>query len=111
MKEKELYYRYEHKTENSDTFVLKEKMLYGAGLNCFKNKEDATKHFKNAEEIAQEKYSKIMDGIEKLKDLVGDFSYNYFMSGDTYGIEEDGLYISFEVNGYNFTFSQDSYLK
>ena len=43
MKEKELYYRYEHKTENSDTFVLKEKMLYGAGLNCFKNKEDATK--------------------------------------------------------------------
>ena len=41
-----------------------------------------------------------------LKQELGDFEYDFFMCGDTFGIYDCGKYISFEVNGYNFKFSQ-----
>jgi hypothetical protein len=104
--EKKIYYRFENKSEGSNNFVLKEKLLYGANRNCFKTKEEAKTHFEEANKIAQEKYEKIMDGIHKLKESLGDFSYDYFVRGDTHGIDADGMYITFEVNGYEFEFPQ-----
>lgn len=47
-----------------------------------------------------------MNGLNLLNNTVGEFSYNYFVHGDTYGIVSEGLYISFEVNGYDFRFLQ-----
>jgi hypothetical protein len=68
--------------------------------------EEADAHFNNALALAQKKYEKIMNGINKLKESLGEFSYDYFMEGDTYGIYDDGLFITFEVNGYVFKFPQ-----
>ena len=67
-------------------------MLYGANKNCFISKEEAKTHFEEANKIALEKYENIIDGINKLKESLGDFSYDYFMCGDTYGIYSDGIY-------------------
>lgn len=104
--EKKIYYRFENSSMGDNNFVVKEKMLYGAGKNCFTSKDEATAHFEEAYKIALEKYENIIDGIIKLKELLGDFSYDYFMDGDTHGIYSDGMYIRFEVNGYDFQFSQ-----
>jgi len=104
--EKKKYYKYEHKSEDSSDFILKEKLLYGANRNCFTSKEEAKTHFDEANKIALVKYENIMDGINKLKESLGDFSYEYFMCGDTHGIYADGMYIQFEVNGYDFNFPQ-----
>ncbi|MDF2879543.1 MAG: hypothetical protein K0R54_100 [Clostridiaceae bacterium] len=104
--EKKKYYRFENESEDSNNFILKEKLLYGANRNCFISKEEAKTHFEDANKIALEKYKNIMNGINKLKESLGDFSYDYFMCGDTYGIESDGMYIHFEVNGYDFQFPQ-----
>lgn len=104
--EKKKYYRFENESEGSNNFILKEKFLYGANKNCFTSKEEAETHFKEAYKIALEKYENIVNGINKLKESLGDFSYDYFMCGDTYGIDSDGMYIEFEVNGYNFMFPQ-----
>lgn len=102
--EKKKYYRYENQSEGSNNFILKEKLLYGANRNCFVLKEESKTHFEEAYKIALVKYENIMNSINKLKELLGDFSYDYFMCGDTYGIYSDGMYIQFEVNGYNFKF-------
>lgn len=102
--EKKKYYRYEN--ENDNNFILKEKLLYGANRNCFISKEEAKTHFEKANKIALVKYENIMNGINELKELLGDFSYDYFMCGDTHGIYSDGMYIQFEVNGYEFKFPQ-----
>ena len=81
-------------------------MMYTAGVNCFLTKKEAVTHFKTANKIASKKYKKIMNGLNLLNNTVGEFSYNYFVHGDTYGIVSEGLYISFEVNGYDFRFLQ-----
>lgn len=99
------YYRFEQESPDTN-FVLKEKLLYGAGVNCFLTRDEAWVHFEEANKIAQKKYESIMEGIDNLKNSLGNFSYEYFMHGDTYGIYEDGLYIQFEVNGYDFMFLQ-----
>lgn len=104
--EKKKYYKYENETPGDNNFILKEKLLYGAGKNCFPSEEEAKTHFEKANEIALAKYENIMNGINELKKSLGDFSYEYFMCGDTHGIYSDGMYISFEVNGYEFNFPQ-----
>lgn len=104
--EKKIYYRFENESEDSNNFIIKEKLLYGANRNCFTSKEEAKTHFEEANKIALEKYENIMNGINKLRESLGDFSYDYFMCGDTHGIYSDGLYIRFEVNGYDFQFPQ-----
>lgn len=101
------YYRYEHKDDYSDKFVIVKKMLCGRGYNCFDTPEEATKHFKESEKIALEKYNKIIDGIQLLKELIGDFSIEVWANsyGDT-GLDYGAL-IKITINGYDFTFSQN----
>ena len=106
-REKILFYRYENKTTGKNNFAITEKMLYGANKNCFLTKEEATTHFEESYKIALDRYEKIIDGMEKLKESIGDFSYSYFLDGDTHGIYEDGLYIEISVNDYDFHFPQN----
>lgn len=105
-REKVLFYRYENKTIGKNNFAIAEKMLYAANRNCFLTKEDATAHFEESYKIALDRYEKIIDGMKKLKESLGDFSYSYFFDGDTQVIYEDGLYIEINVNGYDFQFPQ-----
>lgn len=103
--EKKKYFRYE--PNDNGSFILKERMFYGANRNCFLTKEEATNHFEKAEKVALEKYEKIMNGINKLKEEVGDFSYDC----DVHVHDDSGLYtimyIEFNVDGYDFRFNQD----
>ncbi|RHB42013.1 hypothetical protein DW886_15775 [Enterocloster aldenensis] len=102
--EKKKYYRYE--PYDNGYFILKEKMLYRADKNCFLTKEEAANHFENAQETALDKYEKIMNGICRLKEEVGDFTYDC----DVYVHDDSGLetrmYIEFNVDGYDFRFNQ-----
>lgn len=102
--EKRKYYRYEPNDRGS--FGIVEKLLYNAHKNCFLTKEEATLHFEKAEKKALEKYEKIMIGIAKLKEEVGDFTYDC----EVFVHDDSGLYttmyIEFDVDGYNFTFKQ-----
>lgn len=106
-REKKVFYRYERKTFGRNDFRIQENMLYVAHINCFVTKEEATDHYEASYKIASEKYEKIIQGIQKLKETLGDFSYEYFIEGDTHGIYEEGLYMEIMVNGYSFQFSQD----
>lgn len=106
-REKKLFYRYESKTTGKNDFAIVEKMLYGAHRNCFLTKEEATTHFEDSYKTALDRYEKIIEGIEKLKESLGDFSYSYFFHGDTHGIYEDGMYIEISVNDYDFQFPQN----
>lgn len=105
-REKVLFYRYENKSTGENNFVITERMLYSANRNCFLTKEEANTHFEESYKTALGRYEKIVDGMKKLKESLGDFSYSYFFHGDTHGIYEDGLYIEISVNGYDFQFSQ-----
>ncbi|MBE7728070.1 MAG: hypothetical protein E7244_27885 [Enterocloster citroniae] len=102
--EKKTYYRYE--PDDYGTFIIKEHILYGPKRNCFLTKEEATNHFENAQRVALNKYKKIMSGINRLKEEVGDFSYDC----DVYVHDDSGLeikmYIEINVNGYDFRFNQ-----
>lgn len=104
--EKKKYYRFENQSEDSNNFILKEKLLYGANKNCFKTKEEAIIHFEQAEKTALDKYEKIIIGINKLKEELGNFSYEC----DVWALDDSGLettmYIEFNVDGYNFRFNQ-----
>lgn len=103
--DKRKYYRYE--PNDRGIFRLKEKMLFGAKRNCFLTKEEATAHFVHAEKIAVDKYEKIILGINKLKEEVGNFSYDC----DVKVLDDSGLettmYIEFNVDGYDFRFNLD----
>lgn len=102
--EKKKYYRYE--PNDNGSFSIKEKMLFGANRNCFLTKEEATVHFKHAEKVALEKYERIIIGINKLKEEVGDFSYNCLVEVlDDSGLET-AVCIEFNVDGYDFRFNQ-----
>mgnify|MGYP001003740391 FL=1 len=105
-KEKLLFYRYENDAIGKNEFSIKEKKTFDK--NWFLTKEEATAHFEEAYKIALDRYEKIIEGIEKLKETLGDFSYEYFLLGDTNGIYDDGLFIEIVVNGYEFEFPQDS---
>lgn len=102
--EKKKYYRCVPTKQRS--YIIEELLLNGAHRNCFLSKEEAVRHFEMAEKIAIEKYNSIIDGINKLKESLGNFYFDYYMEGDTYGIYESGLFIAFEVNGYLFEFLQ-----
>lgn len=106
MKDMCIYYRFECDVAGSNDFILRERLSYGPSKNCFKTKEEARFHFDNAKKIALKKYENILEGLKKIKESLGDFSYEYYILGDTYGIYDEGMYISFEVNGYDFEFRQ-----
>jgi hypothetical protein len=98
------YYCFRNEGCGKNDFKLIEVRKLSKGKNYFDTKEEATEHFKSAEKKANEKYALILDGLEKLRSELGDFSYSYYFIGDTYGIEEDGSFIQFEVDGYHFKF-------
>lgn len=86
---------------------LQYKTFYKAiskGVNCFNTPEEAQNHFDEAYEKAYEKFDKIMREIQNLKEKLGGFSIEYFIEGDLYGIEQEGKYIEFEIDGYSFEF-------
>jgi hypothetical protein len=101
--EKTLYYRYEN-DEYDNNFKLKEILSYGKSQNCFTNKEDAFEHFTKSQELADIKYNNIMNGINELIELYGEFRFDYFVKGDNQGMEEDGMYLEIEINGYCFNY-------
>ena len=82
---KKTYYRVEPKFDNDYKVVKKE--LY-----------------KKAYQVAADKHSQIMNAIEKIKEEIIDFRFDYYMEGDTYGIYEDGSYIGITVERYEFKF-------
>ena len=102
--EKRLYYRYEPNEKGK--FSIKEKLLFGAYKNCFITKEEATIHFEKAEKVALEKYEEIIIGIDKLKEKLGNFSYDCQVETlDDTGLEIK-MCIDFDVDGYEFKFIQ-----
>lgn len=104
MDERKVFYKYEHESEISDKFVLCEKRLYNKGTNCFSTKEEAMEHFIIAKKLADKKFNKIIDGVNHLKDSIGDFS----IEGCAYASDDTGLdywaNIEFDINNYHFTF-------
>ena len=100
--EKSLYYKEEPKFDNDYKIVKKE--LYSEGINCFPTKEEAIRHYKKAFQVAADKHSQIMNAIEKIKEEIIDFRFDYYMKGDTYGIYEEGSYIGIIVERYEFKF-------
>lgn len=100
--EKSLYYKVEPKFDDDYKVVKKE--LYGKGVNCFSTEEEAVRHYKKAYQVAADKHSQIMNAIEKIKEEIIDFRFEYYMEGDTYGIYEDGSYIGITVERYEFKF-------
>lgn len=104
MNELKIYYRYEPKNDYSNIFVLREVKSRGRQYNCFETKEEAKKHFEESEKIANERYNKIMDSIERLKEKIGDFSIDgWAYAQDDSGLEYGGC-IEIEVNKYKFSF-------
>ena len=102
--EKNKYYRCEPKDDG--LYRIKELNLYGAGKNCFLTKEEAVKHYEKAEKKASKKYEKIMEGLQKLKNSVGNFSYDCEATAyDDTGLETQ-MYIEFYIDGYNFRYNQ-----
>ena len=102
--EKKLYYRAIPKA-NGDFYIIKE-MLRGRGKNCFLTEEESINHFIEAKRMALEKYKKITVGINKLKEELGDFSFDC----DVEVLDDSGLevtmYIELDVEGYAFRFNQ-----
>lgn len=106
MNEEKTFYTYD---DNNYRYVLalrtvKSKYRYN---NYFETPEEVTKHFKEAQEISQERYSKIMQGMEELKEKFGDFSIcSWAWAHDDSGLEH-GIKLEINVNGYNFEFKQN----
>jgi hypothetical protein len=98
------FYKAISKNTGSNDFKITKMELLGRGRNCFDTPEEAQKHFNRAAATAEEKFNKIMDGIQNLKENLGGFSIEYFIEGDLYGIEQEGKYIEFEIDGYSFEF-------
>lgn len=98
------FYKAISKTTGSNDFKITKMELLGKGVNCFNTPEEAQKHFDEALEKAYEKFDKIMEEIQNLKEKLGGFSIEYFIEGDLYGIEQECKYIEFEIDGYSFEF-------
>lgn len=100
--EKKKYYVY--KQDNDGMFYLTELMLNKPWLNCFETKEEATKHFKEAESIANNIFLDIMSGIAVLKNKYGNFEFDCLVNA----LDDTGLSVEptleFKVNGYDFIF-------
>lgn len=102
--EKKLYYRAISEI-NGKFHIIKEE-LRGKGKNCFLTEEEAVRHFTNAKMIALEKHEKITEGLRKLKEELGDFSFDCEIEV----LDDSGLEITmtleFDIEGYNFRFEQ-----
>ena len=98
------FYKAISKNTGSNNFKVTKMELLGKGVNCFNTPEEAQKHFDEAYKKAEEKFDKIMKEIQNLKEKLGGFSIEYFIEGDLYGIEQEGKYIEFEIDGYSFEF-------
>lgn len=105
MKELTKYYRVKP-LYNSD-YKVEELKLYGPGRNCFLSGEEAEDNFLKTQKIALSKYEQVLEGLETLRGKLGiKFFFDYYMKGDTHGIYEDGGYIGFSINDYDFKFLQ-----
>ena len=98
------FYKAISKNTGSNDFKVTKMELLGKGVNCFNTPEEAQNHFDEAYEKAYTKFNKIMEEIQNLKEKLGGFSIEYFIEGDLYGIEQEGKYIEFEIDGYSFEF-------
>lgn len=102
--EKKIYYE-AIPTTNGD-FYIKKRELKGRWRNCFLTEEEAVRHFTNAQMIALKKHEKITEGLRKLKEELGDFSFDCEIKV----LDDSGLDITmtleFDIEGYNFRFEQ-----
>lgn len=98
------FYKAISKNTGSNDFKITKMELLGKGVNCFNTLEEAQKHFNRALEKAEQKFHNIIEGIQNLKENLGGFSIDYFIEGDLYGIEREGKYIEFQIDGYSFEF-------
>ena len=89
-------------------YKIEEINAYGTPHNGFLSKKEAKADFLKAQKLAVSQYNQILKGLKSLrKKLDVDFRFDYFVEGDTYGIYEDGSYIGFPINGYDFKFLQE----
>lgn len=89
-------------------YKIEEIEAYGPPCNGFLSGKEAKADFLEAQKLALSKHNQILKGLESLrKKLDVDFRFDYFMAGDTYGIDECGYYIGLSVNTYDFKFVQD----
>lgn len=105
MRELEKYYRAE--PMYNTRYEIKELMRLGRSTNCFSTREEAEADFLKAQQIALSKYNQVLEGLDALRERLVAFHFDYYMKGDTYGIYEDGSYIGFTVNNYEFKFLQE----
>ena len=102
--EKKLYYRAIPTVNGS--YYIKTAELIGRGKNYFLTEEEAITHFMKAKTVALEKYEKITVGLNKLKEKLGDFSFDCEIEVlDDTGLETT-MYLEFIVDGYIFRFNQ-----
>lgn len=100
--EKKKYYRCV--PGNNGSYAVEEVYKYGPGKNWYLTKESAVEHYNRALKKALEKYEKIANGIQDLKDKLGGFSCDCEVSVlDDSGLTTE-MYITFEVEGYRFKF-------
>lgn len=108
MKELKTYYRVIPLYDSN--YKIEKLQLYGCNRNrnCFLSEEEAKVDFLKAQEIALSKYNQILEGLEELKKKLNiNFYFDYFMEGDTFGIDKDGMCINISINGYDFEFLQE----
>ena len=100
------YYYYELQNDWNDKFVLRDRYTKYKQKNYFDTPEEATKHFKESEQIARAKYSCAIQKINEMKEYfgfsIGAWAYAHDDSGLEYGAQ-----IEIEVNGYVFVFRQE----
>ena len=106
MREEKVYYTYNYKREYDEKMSLLKIISKYRYNNYFETPEEATKHFKEAEQLATEKYHIIVEKLDRLKaelefDIIG-----YAYCSDDSGLEY-GAQIEIEVNGYVFVFRQE----
>ena len=106
MREEKVYYTYNYKREYDEKMSLLKIISKYRYSNYFETPEEATKHFKEAEQLARVKYSCAIQKINEIKEYfgfsIGAFAYAHDDSGLEYGAQ-----IEIEVNGYVFVFRQD----
>ena len=105
MREEKEYYTYNYKREYDEKMSLLKIISKYRYSDYFETPEEATKHFKEAEQLASEKYRIISEKLNRLKaelefDIIG-----YAYCSDDSGLEY-GAQIEIEANGYVFLFRQ-----
>lgn len=81
--------------------IIQQRKFWKKPEDWFNTEEEATSRFLEVQSIAKKRAVEIEKDLDSLKKRLG-FDIGYTMEGDTYGIHEDYLYISIQVDGYEF---------